>query len=138
MLLITRLIIISLSLMRNHCPALCRDKGVVNNSQQPLAPWSHDASQRQSIYSCVLVPLIFFLNLHRNGNISSAFSLSVKDPDIQRRRDMCTVGRGERAVAAEFPRARGRRAVPGPGALGDGQHICFWGENVSCCHLSYL
>lgn len=41
------------------------------------------------------------------------------------------MGRGERAAAAEFPRTRGGRAVPGPGALGDGQHVCFWGENVS-------
>lgn len=45
------LIIVSLSLMRNHRPALCRDKSSVNNSLQPLAPCSHDASQRQSIYS---------------------------------------------------------------------------------------
>lgn len=53
------------------------------------------------------------------------------DPDVQRRRDVRSVGCGERAAAAEFPRARGGCALSGPGALGDGQHVCFWGEKES-------
>lgn len=75
--------------------------------------------------------LLFFPNFHQNGNFFSAYSACIKDTDIQWRRNVCTVGRGERAAAAEFPRTRGGCAVPGPGAVGDGQHVCFWGENIS-------
>lgn len=75
--------------------------------------------------------LLFFPNLNQNGNLFSSSSACMKDPDIQRRWNVCTVGRGERAAAAEFPRTRGGCAVPGPGAIRDRQHVCFWGENIS-------
>lgn len=55
-------------------------------------------------------------------------SAYVTDPDVQRGWNVCVVGRGERAAAAEFPRARRRRALSGPGSLRDWKHVCVRGE----------
>lgn len=38
------------------------------------------------------------------------------------------MGRGERAAAAEFPWARGRRALLGPGPLRNRKHLRVWGK----------
>lgn len=54
----------------------------------------------------------------------------LKDPDIQRGWDLCAVGRGEWAAAAELPRARGRRALSGSGSIWNWKHLCLRGETA--------
>ena len=56
-------------------------------------------------------------------------SFPAADLDGERRRHMCPVGCGERAVAAELPWAWGRRALPGPGPIRNREHLRVRGKD---------
>lgn len=81
-----------------------------------LMSWSSDQT-REPVYKSD-----FILPLH---------CACFKDTDIQWGWNLCIVGCGEWAAAAELPRTRGWRALSGSGSIWNRKHLCVGGENSS-------
>lgn len=123
--------------MTNHHSALCRDKSFVNNSEQPLAPCSRDASPRQSIYSCVPAPSFLNLNLSFFLLLRCLLERSWRPAatghvlfGMWRAGSCCRVSMDMRPTCCVWtwrPRRRATRLFLG-----------WEGLLLACCHSSYL